>query len=307
MDAGMKALVPHPDAAAQMGGVPDGVQLLVWPGSGPMPAGSEEVEFYVPSFLGSGEPVAAMSRLPALRVVQLLTAGAEVVLGSVPPGVTLCRGGGVHDPSTAEWVLSVILAAVRDIPRFSAAQAQGRWDYAPTDVLAGKTVLILGAGSIGSAVERRLAGFDVQVLTAARRARPGVAAIEDVPELLPRVDVVVVLVPLTPATRGLLDAAFLAKMRDGALLVNAARGPVVDTDALLAELSSGRLRAALDVTDPEPLPAGHPLWSAPGLLLTPHVAGSTPLSMPRAYALVRRQLAHYVAAEPLEFVVTGEY
>lgn len=303
----MKVLVPRPDAAEQMGGVPAGVQLLVWPGSGPLPAGSEQVEFYVPPFLAAGEPIEAMSALPALRVVQLLTAGAEALLGSLPPGVTLCRAAGVHDPSTAEWVVAVTLAALRDLPRFTLAQHEGRWDYAATDVLAGKTVLILGAGSIGAAVERRLAGFEVTVLRAARRGRDGVTTIEDVPDLLPEIDVVVVLVPLTPATRGLIDAAFLARMRDGALLVNGARGPVVDTDALLAELQAGRLKAALDVTDPEPLPAGHPLWSAPGLLLTPHVAGSTPLTVPRAFALVRRQLERYVAGEPLEHQVAGEY
>ncbi|MEP6461968.1 MAG: 2-hydroxyacid dehydrogenase [Frankiaceae bacterium] len=303
----MKVLVPHPDAIDQMGGVPAGVELLVWPGSGPLPPGSEDVEFYVPPFLGTGDAVAAMVRLPKLRVVQLLTAGAEALLGSVPPGVTLCRGGGVHDPSTAEWVVTVILAALRDIPRFVRAQDEGRWDYAPTDVLAGKTVLIVGAGSIGAAVERRLAGFEVQVRRAARRAREGVTAIADVPDLLPEVDVIVVLVPLTAGTRGLVDAAFLRRMRDGALLVNGARGAVVDTEALVVELSTGRLRAALDVTDPEPLPPGHPLWSAPGLLVTPHVAGSTPLTVPRAYALVRRQLERYQAGEPLDYIITGEY
>lgn len=303
----MKALVPHPDAAERMGGVPPGVELLFWPGTGALPPGSDDVEFYVPPFLGAAEAVAAMSRLPQLRVVQLLTAGAEALLGSVPPGVTLCRGGGVHDPSTAEWVVTVILATLRDIPRFVRAQDEGRWDYASTDVLADKTVLIVGAGSIGAAVERRLAGFEVQIRRAARRARDGVTAIDDVPDLLPEVDVVVLLVPLTDSTRGLVDAAFLRRMRDGALLVNGARGPVVDTDALLAELRSGRLRVALDVTDPEPLPPGHPLWSAPGLLVTPHVAGSTPLTVPRAYALVRRQLQRHLAGEQLDYVVAGDY
>ena len=301
------ALVPHADAAAWMGGVPDGVEVLVWPGSGPLPPGAQDAQVFVPPFLSSGEPLAVMATLPALRVVQLLTAGAEAVRGHVPPGVTVCRAAGVHDPSTAEWVLATILASLRDIPRFVLAQAAGRWDYTPTDVLAGKTVLIVGVGSIGAAVEARLSGFDVEVLRAARHARDGVAAIEDVGALLPRADVVVVLVPLTEETHGLVDASFLARMKDRALLVNAARGPVVDTAALLAELQTGRLRAALDVTEPEPLPAGHPLWSAPGILITPHVAGSTPLSLPRSYALVRRQLERYVAGEPLHHVVTGEY
>lgn len=304
----MRAMVPDSDAAEVMGGVPSGVELLRWDGRSALPDGAAEVEFYVPSFLAKDdEPLAAMSRLPRLRVVQLLTAGAEVVLPHVPPGVTLCTARGAHDASTAEWVVGALLASLRELPRFTRAQDAGRWDYGPTDALAGKTVLFVGAGSICGALERRLAGFEVSVLRAARRAREGVVAMADVPDLLPQADVVVLLVPLTRATRGLVDAKFLAHLRDGALLVNAARGPVVDTDALLAELTSGRLRAALDVTDPEPLPAGHPLWSAPGLLLTPHVGGSTPLGKPRAYAIVKAQLERFQRGEPLVNVVSEEY
>ncbi len=303
----VKALVPHPEAADLMGGTPYGVELLVWEGAGPLPAGAEEVEFFVPPFLAVGEPIAAMGRLPRLRVVQLLTAGAEAVLPHLPHGVVLCTARGVHDASTAEWVVGATLAVLREFPRFTIARQEGRWDFGPTDALADKTVLIVGYGSIGAAVERRLGGFEISVVRAARHARDGVVSIDELPGLLPQADVVVVLVPLTADTTGLVDGSFLARMRDGALLVNAARGPVVDTDALLAELRSGRLRAALDVTDPEPLPAGHPLWSAPGLFLTPHVAGSTPLAMPRGYALVRSQLERYVADEPLCNQVTGDY
>jgi phosphoglycerate dehydrogenase-like enzyme len=169
-------------------------------------------------------------------------------------------------------------------------------------------VLIVGYGSIGAAVERRLAGWEVTIERVARRARPGtqdapVLGIESLPEALPRADVVVLLVPVTDETRGLADAKFLSCMKDGALLVNAARGPIVDTDALLRELNSGRLRAALDVTDPEPLPDGHPLWKAPGLLLTPHVGGMVTGGRARANAVVRAQLGRYAAGEPLENVV----
>jgi phosphoglycerate dehydrogenase-like enzyme len=206
----------------------------------------------------------------------------------------------------AEWIMAVILAEVRRLPRFMAAQQAGKWDFATSRPLAGQHVLIVGYGSIGAAVEKLLTPFGVTVARIARRARagePAVSAMDDLPTLLPQADIVILLVPVTPATTGLADARFLSQMHDGALLVNAARGSIVDTGALLAELRSGRLRAALDVTEPEPLPAGHPLWSAPGLLLTPHVAGATTDATRRAMAVVRAQLARYAAGQPLLNVV----
>jgi phosphoglycerate dehydrogenase-like enzyme len=221
--------------------------------------------------------------------------------------VTLCDARGVHDSGTAEWAAAAILAHLRNFPAFARAQAERRWSPTPTDELAGKRVLIVGAGSIGSALAARLAPFDVEITLVARSARDGVAPVERLPVLLPRADVVVLLVPLTPHTRGLVDAEFLAAMPGGALLVNAARGPVVDTGALLAECSSGRLNAALDVTDPEPLPADHPLWTLPNVFVTPHVAGSVSGLHRRAFALVGEQLRRYAAGQPLINVVTGDY
>jgi phosphoglycerate dehydrogenase-like enzyme len=199
--------------------------------------------------------------------------------------------------------MAVILAQVRQLPRFMAAQQAGTWDSARSEPLAGQTVLIVGYGSTGEAVERLLAPFGVTVERIARRPRPGVSSMDDLPAALPQADIVILLVPVTPATTGLVDARFLSQMHDSALLVNAARGSIVDTGALLAELRSGRLRAALDVTDPEPLPEGHPLWSAPGLLLTPHVAGAMSTAIPRVMAIVRDQLARYAAGEPLLNIV----
>ncbi len=272
-----------------------------------VPASVADVEFYVPSFFPSPAGSAVLSRMPALRVVQALTAGVDWLRPHVPPGAVLCSARGAHDASTAEWVVAAMLGALRCFPRFGAEQAAGRWAYQETGQLAGQTVLIVGYGAIGAAVEQRLAGFEVSLRRVARRPRPGVAGLAGLAELLPAADVVVLLVPFTPESKGLADAAFLARMKDGALLVNAARGAVVDTEALVAEVASGRLRAALDVTDPEPLPPGHPLWSLPGVFLTPHVAASTPVSRQRAARLVSQQARAYLRGEPLRNVISGAY
>jgi phosphoglycerate dehydrogenase-like enzyme len=272
-----------------------------------VPASVADVEFYVPSFFPSPAGSAVLSQMPRLKVVQTLTAGVDWLRPGLPPGVALCNARGAHDASTAEWVVAAMLGALRGFPTFAREQAAARWAYQGTDQLATKTVLIVGYGAIGAAVERRLAGFEVSVARVARHARPGVAALDDLPGLLPAADVVVLLVPATPETAGMVDGGFLAAMKDGALLVNGARGTVVDTAALVAEVASGRLRAALDVTDPEPLPPGHPLWALPGVFITPHVAASTPVSRQRAAALVREQAEAYARGGALRNVISGAY
>jgi phosphoglycerate dehydrogenase-like enzyme len=299
----IKVWLPEPDAAELMGGLPDGMVADVWTGDDQLPDSAGQVEVVVLPFGVPPSRMPVLAKLPRLRLIQLMSAGAEHVIPFVPPGVTLCNARGVHDPAVAEWVLAVILAQVRQLPRFLAAQQAGTWDPVRSEPLAGQTVLIVGYGSIGETVERMLAPFGVTVERIARRARPGVSGLDDLPAVLPNADVVILLVPITPATTHLVDARFLSQMHDHALLVNAARGPVVDTGALLAELRSGRLRAALDVTEPEPLPAGHPLWSAPGLLLTPHVAGAMSTTWSRVMAVVADQLARYAAGEPLLNIV----
>jgi phosphoglycerate dehydrogenase-like enzyme len=283
-------------------------RATVWE-SGPPPAELTDVRFWVPAFL-QGDAVtarAAVEAMPALSVIQTQTAGVDTFLDLRSPSVTLCDARGVHGSSTSEWALTAILSVLRDFPRFQRAQLDRRWDQSITDELAGKRVLIVGAGDVGQQLARRVGACDAEAVLVGRSARDGVRAVAELPDLLAAGDIVVLIVPKTSETVGLVDAEFLARMPDGALLVNAARGPVVDTDALLAELQSGRLRAALDVVDPEPLPADHPLWSAPNLLLTPHVGGSV-LGLPeRVVRLLADQLGRFDAGQPLTNVVSGEY
>lgn len=271
-----------------------------------LPASAAEVELWVPAY-DWGVDLDVPALLPRLRVVQTLTAGVDHIRPHIPEGVRLCNGRGIHDTSTAELALTLILASLRGIPDFVRAAERHEWLYGPRPALADKRVVVVGAGSIGAAIESRLAAFETEVVRVARTARPGVHAVTELPDLLPEADVVVLVIPLTPETRGLVDAGFLARMKPGALLVNVARGGVVDTDALLTALHEGRVLAALDVVEPEPLPADHPLWGAPGLLLSPHVGGASSAMWPRAYRLVREQLERFAAGEPLVNQVTGAY
>ncbi|MEV6271171.1 2-hydroxyacid dehydrogenase [Kribbella sp. NPDC051936] len=303
----VKAWLPWEDPARFLGGVPDGFDVDFYAG-GERPTSLDEVEFYVPSYMGGGDVFDVVRDMPALKVVQLQTAGFEHAQSRLADGVTLCNARGVHDASTAELAVGLILASFRNLPRAVRDQERQVWPGSYDEVddsLADRTVLILGYGAIGEALERRLTGFECDVIRVARRARDGVHPIAELPELLPRADVVVLLTPATPETKRMVDAKFLASMKDGALLVNVARGVVVDTDALLTELGTRRIRAALDVTDPEPLPAGHPLWSAPNVLINPHRGGASTAFAPRVARLVRAQLQRYASGEPLINVVAG--
>ena len=303
----VKAWLPWEDPAGFLGGVPDGFDVDFYAG-GERPTSLDEVEFYVPSYMGGGDVFDVIRDMPALKVVQLQTAGFEHAQSRLADGVTLCNARGVHDASTAELAVGLILASFRNLPRAVRDQERQVWPGSYDEVddsLADRTVLILGYGAIGEALERRLPGFECDVIRVARSARDGVHPIAELPELLPRADVVVLLTPATPETKRMVDAKFLASMKDGALLVNVARGIVVDTDALLAELGTRRIRAALDVTDPEPLPAGHPLWSAPNVLINPHRGGASTAFAPRVARLVRAQLQRYASGEPLINVVAG--
>jgi phosphoglycerate dehydrogenase-like enzyme len=304
------ASMPDRSWVDEVGPVP-GIELVAWDLHA-TPERTGELEVVVPPYLDPDVQFGLLTGLPRLRVVQLLTAGFEHVAPHVPDDVQLCNAGGVHDASTSELTLSLILASLRGIPEFVVAQRASTWLPTRTwPALADKRVLVVGYGQVGRAIVRRLLPFEVEVTAVASRAREGdglvdaVHSIDELPDLLPRHDIVVLIVPLTQGTTGLADAGFLAAMPDGALLVNVARGKVVDTDALLAETSSGRLRAALDVTEPEPLPADHPLWRSPGVLISPHIGGASTAFRPRAVRLVRDQLERYAAGSPLQNVVQG--
>lgn len=299
--------LPDQNAVDLLGTVPDGVEVIVWDGCGERPDRLEETTFWVPQVEDAENLDAKFTAMPRLEVVQLTSAGVEDVLGHVPDGVTLCDARGVHGSAVAELVLTLVLASFRRLPHFLDAQRQGRWDLVESDDLSGKKVLVVGAGDLGEQTARRFRAFDAVPTLVANTARGEVHGTDELPELVPDADVVVLTVPLTPQTTGLVDAAFLCRMVDGALLVNVSRGRVVDTAALLHELSTGRLRAALDVVEPEPLPGGHPLWSAPGLIITPHAAGHVARAGARAFALVGEQLRRFVAGDELVNVVNGAY
>jgi phosphoglycerate dehydrogenase-like enzyme len=275
--------------------LPDGVVLVDAP--------RDDVRFAVPAWGAEFEAAA----LPALEVVQVRSAGVDWIVDLVPPHVTLCGARGTRDRAMAEWVVAALLADLKGVRPFAEAQAARRWQRLDIGDLGELKVLILGHGAIGRETERLLAPFGTEVRGVARRARDGVASLSELGSLLGWADALVNLLPLTPATERLVDAAMLSSLPDGALYVNAGRGATTDTSALLEELQRGRLRAVLDVVDPEPLPPEHPLWEAPGVLISPHVAGDTAESDRAAWRLVGEQLARFARGEPLLNVVSEGY
>jgi phosphoglycerate dehydrogenase-like enzyme len=286
-----------------------------------------DVDFWIVPYM-SKTVAQALPYMRGVKVLQALSAGIDALLAAVPAGAILCDGQGIHDIPVAEWVVGAVLAVLKFWPLYGDIQRSEKWQrrseadelyhsrfpgrrrpVTPVlgDDLMGKHVLIVGYGAIGKAIEERLAAFDVTFTRVSRRAREGVEPIEKLDVLLPDADVAIVIVPLTNATAHMFDAARIARMKQGALLVNAARGPVVETGALVKALEENRICAALDVTDPEPLPEGHPLWTAPNLFLTPHIAGGSPQFLPRAFKLAGEQVARYSKGEPLLNVVTEGY
>jgi phosphoglycerate dehydrogenase-like enzyme len=303
--------VPYADpneAVERLGGIPDGLRLDCYRADGnDYPDSIADVEFYVLPYMKGAEVLERAGDMRSLQVIQTLTAGVENFLPHVPDGVTLCNAAGVHDASTAELALALTLASGRHLDEFARNQPEGRWRSRPGTSLADRRVLIIGYGHIGPAIERRLAGFEVASVTrVARRARDGeptVHGIDALPDLLPDAEVVILIAPLTPETEGMIGADQLKLLPDDALVVNVARGKLVNTEALVAETESGRLRAALDVTDPEPLPPDHPLWRIPNVLIAPHVGGASSAFFPRADRLIAAQLRRFAAGEELDNVI----
>ena len=300
----LKVLVPDELGEEVLAQSP-GLEAVRYVAGEPWPAEHSDATAVVVGYENSDAVGARFSELPNLRLVQTLNAGYEQWLPHIADGVMLSNGRGAHGGSCAEWAVAALLAIYRELALFGEQQQRGEWGPKTTDTLMGKRVLVLGAGDLAVNLAARLTPFEVEVILYGRRARPGVLALEDVGELLPTADAVVVMLPENPSTHHIVDGEFLARLHDGAIVVNAGRGGAVDTAALLRELTAGRLRAALDVTDPEPLPAGHPLWSAPGLLLTPHVSGMTAGAWERAWNIARHQLDLYAGGGRPTNVVVG--
>jgi phosphoglycerate dehydrogenase-like enzyme len=284
-----------------------GIELFLWDLTGPAPA--EQFDIVVPPYMRAPGALAALDAVD-VGLVQSQSIGYDGVAAVLPAGCRFANAAGVHETSTAELALGMIIASQRGIPDFVRNAATGTWDNSPRRSLADRRVLLVGYGGVGKAIEARLLPFETEVTRLASRGREDergrIHGLDALHGQLPLHDIVVVSVPLNEQTRQLVDARFLAAMPDGALLVNVARGPVADTEALLLETASGRLRAALDVTDPEPLPRNHPLWTVPGVLITPHVGGASTAMLPRMARLIRKQIGLLQAGQEPVNVVLGD-
>lgn len=283
--------------------IPDGIKLLS-PSSAPLDGDNlGEITFFIPPYMTGRKGLVPISRMPKLQVVQLPYAGYERALEFVRPGLIMCNARGVHDDSTAELAVGLTIASLRGFPNFLRHQFQGEWVSENHKSLSDSKVGIVGFGSIGRRIKENLSGFAVEVISFTRSGSESSKKMSELDSELPHLDVVILSMPLNSESAGLFDSKRLALMKDGALLVNVARGQVVDTDALVAELNSGRILAALDVVDPEPLPKGHPLWSAKGVMISPHVGGDSTAFEPRFRKLLEEQLRRLANAEPLENIV----
>jgi phosphoglycerate dehydrogenase-like enzyme len=245
-------------------------------------------------------------KMSSLQILQMPNAGYDDAMEFVRPGVTLCNGRGIHDASTAELAVGLTIASLRGFPFFALSQSKNEWNHQKFRSINDRKIGLIGYGSIGKNIERNLSGFDVEVIPFNRSGSDGAKKISELDQNLATLDVVILILPLNDESRKMFDAARLAKMKDGALLVNVARGAIVDTDALIAELKSGRITAALDVTDPEPLPSDHPLWQTPGVFIAPHVGGNTSIFESRARKLIQQQLQKLASGLPLANLIVSK-
>ncbi len=291
--------VPTEELAAGLQPVPDGVELLLWAMDSPAPR--NEIDIVVPPYMSMAEILPRLADVRT-RLVQSQSIGYEGIADHLPPGHVFANASSVHETSTAELALALALASQRRLPTYVRAQDERRWAPEFSASLADRRVLLLGYGGVGKAVAARLAPFEVDLTVVASSARDEdgmpVHGVDELPELLPRAEIVIVTLPGGESTHHIIDDAALSALPDGALVVNVGRGPLIDTDALVDHVRRGRVRAALDVTDPEPLPEEHPLWSLPGALIVPHVGGASSAMKPRAIRLIRTQIERMLAGEP---------
>ena len=283
--------------------IPGGLTHLPTNGVTPDPADLEKITFYVPAYMYGAAALTPIASMGSLQVIQSPNAGVDDVIPLRPKGVVLCNAAGVHDASTAELAVGLAIASRRGFNSFAQYQSKGVWLHTSNATLTDSKVAIIGHGNIGKTIAQMLGGFEVEVTSFSRSGRDGALTMENFDRLLPTFDVIILIVPLNDQTRHFMNAQRLSAMKDGASLINVARGAIIDTDALVAELNSGRISCALDVTDPEPLPAGHPVWNTPNTIITPHVGGDSKAFEPRGRALVEAQLARFAAGQPLINVV----
>ena len=264
-----------------------------------------EITFYVPTYMGGRPALELTKKMPNLKILQMPNAGYDDALEFVRDGMTLCNGRSIHDDSTAELAVGLTIASLRGFADFVRNQDKAAWVHVRNQSINDKRVGIIGFGSIGSTIAKMLSGFSVELIPFTQSGRDNTIAISDLDKHLPTLDVVILILPLTAESKHLFNAQRLALMKDGALLVNVARGPIVDTNALVKELNSGRITAALDVTDPEPLPSDHPLWKAKGVLISPHVGGNTSAFEKRARRLIESQLQLLAEGKSLNNVIVA--
>jgi phosphoglycerate dehydrogenase-like enzyme len=285
--------------------IPQGMKLMQSDGFIPSALQLADIEFYVPSYMGDIKTLEVIAEMKNLKIVHYSQAGYDDILPHIPHNVILCNASGLHDVSTSELAIGLAIASRRGFTQFIDNQRKGLWHRQTKPTLADSHVGIVGYGHIGKRITLLLEKFETKVTPFSRSGNDGAVKISEFDNFLPDLDVIILILPLTHESKHFINADRIKKMKDGATLINVARGAIVDTNALIAELNTGRITAGLDVTDPEPLPEGHPLWSAPNLIITPHVGGDSAAFDPRARKMVEEQLERLAQSKPLLNQITG--